>query len=98
MVLAYISNGSAAPIQRCPKTIAPSTKITSQASAQTRSTASVVRSGCTSSSQPNPNKPTAAGQTPIPAGSDIRPCSGSTRATAQSPRWIVRNGLVARQN
>ena len=97
-MLAYTSNGSAAPIQRWPKTIAPSTMITNQASAHTRSTGSVVRSGCTSSNQPNPNRPTAAGHTPILRGSRNKPCSGLMRATAHSPPCRVRRGLTARQN
>jgi hypothetical protein len=42
-VLAYTTNGSAAPIQLWPNTIAPAIKITNQASAQRRSTSSVVR-------------------------------------------------------
>ena len=97
-VLAYASNGSAEPIQRRPKTMAPSTMITSQPRAQTRSTGSVVRSGCTSSSQANPNSAAAAGQTPIRRGSLASPCPGSTRARAQRPAWMVRSGFVARQN
>ena len=44
-VLAYASSGSAAAIQRRPKMTAPMIMITNQPSTQTRSTASVVRSG-----------------------------------------------------
>ena len=72
--------------------------ITSQPRAQTRSTGSVVRSGWTSSSQPNPNRAAAAGHTPSRRGRVASPRFGSTRARAQSPAWMVRSGFVARQN
>ena len=97
MRVEYTSKASPRSNHRDPNAAAASSCTPAYTPKKVRSVAVVDRSGSTSSSQVNANRPTAAGQYPSPAGIRHSPSSGRMRIAVVSPRCSVRSGFSARQ-